>query len=25
VDLDSIVREMAEMECKPPVNFREVE
>jgi len=25
VDLDSIVREMAEMECKPPLNFRGVE
>jgi len=25
VDLDSIVREKAEMECKPPPNFRGVE
>ena len=22
VDLDSIVREMAEIECKPPLNFQ---
>jgi len=25
VDLDSIVREIAEMECKPPLNLRGVE